>query len=87
MKIHELKLSSIYFEDIAYHNKTFEYRTNDRDFKVGDILHLREINNKIEYTNREILCKVTYILKGVFKLNEMCIMSIQVLSIEWSIGD
>jgi hypothetical protein len=38
----ELKVLIPYYEDIISGIKTFEVRKNDRDFKVGDILKLRE---------------------------------------------
>ena len=34
--IHQLKIESKYFEDIASGKKTFEVRNNDRNFIVGD---------------------------------------------------
>jgi ASC-1-like (ASCH) protein len=39
---HDLKILPQYFEEVYNGNKTFEIRKNDRDFKVGDILMLRE---------------------------------------------
>ena len=42
MTIHKLKLNAAYYDDSASGIKTFEIRKNDRDFKVGDILELRE---------------------------------------------
>lgn len=43
---HELKCYSQYFQRICSGQKTFEIRKNDRDFQVGDILHLREFDMK-----------------------------------------
>lgn len=40
MKIHELKLDTKYFDDVASGKKTFEIRKNDRQFQVGDVLAL-----------------------------------------------
>lgn len=40
--IHELKITSIPFMAILDGTKTHEYRKNDRQFKVGDYLRLRE---------------------------------------------
>ena len=55
---HDLKTWPIYFQAILDHAKTFEIRKNDRDFKVGDILMLREYEPVSEqYTGREV-CKV-----------------------------
>lgn len=42
MDIHKLKLITDYYDDSASGIKTFEIRKNDRDYKVGDILELRE---------------------------------------------
>lgn len=42
MKEHELKCWPAFFDDVASGKKTFEVRQNDRDYKVGDVLFLRE---------------------------------------------
>lgn len=45
--------------------KTFEVRKNDRNFKKGDILILKEWDNeKQEYTGRQMARGVSYILNG-----------------------
>ncbi len=69
--LHQLKIKSEYFLDVASGKKTFEVRRNDRDFHVGDFLGLNEltehaVNNKGEHmeTGRFILAKVTYVLKN-----------------------
>jgi len=65
MEVHILKTWSEYFEEVFLGRKTFEIRKNDRNFKVGDALFLREWDNsKDSFTGREVLKKVTYILKG-----------------------
>lgn len=58
---HELKIKPEYFRAIANGFKTFEVRFNDRNFLVYDILHLKEYADG-EYTGREIIAEVTYIL-------------------------
>ena len=63
MKKHELKTVNPYFDKVWEGLKTFEVRENDRDFKVGDTLILKEWDYKNElYTRREIRAEVTYIL-------------------------
>jgi len=61
MKTHKLKILPEYFNKVVEGTKTFEVRLNDRDFKIGDCLVLKEWNNG-EYTNREYNATVTYIL-------------------------
>ena len=50
--IHELKIQSEYFVAVNNKTKTFEIRKNDRDFKVGDKILLREIDSCGKYTGR-----------------------------------
>jgi hypothetical protein len=60
---HELKTWPDYFCALLDGSKTFEYRRNDREFKVGDVLRLREWEPTFQqYTGREMNRKVTYIL-------------------------
>lgn len=61
-RFHDLKISCDYFDDVRRGYKTFEVRYNDRKFKVGDVLLLREVNKKGIYTKRELLCEVSYLL-------------------------
>ena len=82
MMTHELKTWPEYFESILTGEKTFEIRKNDRDFKRGDILILREWSPETEqYTGRYIHRVVTYILDPKNALNvdfgEHVIMSIK----------
>ena len=63
---HELKSWPDYFEPIFNGNKTFDIRKNDRAFKVGDYVLLREWNDQTSgYTGREIRKRISYILHGV----------------------
>lgn len=69
---HELKTWPGYFEEIFMGHKTFEIRKNDRDFKKGDILILKEyIPSTKEYTGRQMARNVLYLLDGgVFGIEE-----------------
>ncbi len=60
---HSLKTVNPYFEAVWQGLKTFEVRENDRDYKVGDLLCLKEWDYKGErYTEREVTVEITYIL-------------------------
>lgn len=60
--VHILKTWPEYFEAVRQERKTFEIRENDRDFKVGDWLHLKEwCPDSKDYTARELLARVTYL--------------------------
>lgn len=79
-KTHRLKCRMPFFEDVLLGIKPFEYRLNDRDFGVGDVIILDEINDNLEYTGRSFQVEVTYMLKyfpGLMK--DYCIMAIKVL--------
>lgn len=66
MKVHELKIWRKYFNEIIYGWKNFEVRKNDRNFQVGDILHLKETYDDTDkYTGFELLVEVKYIHKGL----------------------
>lgn len=65
MTIHYLKTAPEFFEKCWKREKNFEVRNNDRNFKVGDIVCLREYDIKKElYTGRRLMTKITYVLKG-----------------------
>lgn len=42
VRVHNLKVWPEFFDEIMAGNKTFEIRYNDRDYRVGDLLVLRE---------------------------------------------
>lgn len=76
---HELKIAPCYFHKIATRIKTFELRKNDRCYKDGDSLVLREYNGVLEkYTGNIITCDVPYVfLGGGLGLDkDYCILSI-----------
>ena len=58
---HNLKTLPIYFDAVKSGKKTFEIRSNDRDFKVGDIMILNKWDGK--YIDEDVIkLKITYIL-------------------------
>ena len=46
MKIHKLKIKDKYYQDLIRGRKLFELRKNDRDYKVGDLIHFVGINGE-----------------------------------------
>jgi Domain of unknown function (DUF3850) len=59
---HELKSWPMFFEPVLRREKTFEIRFNDRGYKVGDTLLLREWDpNTKKYSGREVRRRVLYV--------------------------
>ena len=59
---HELKCLPEFFNPAFCGEKPFEIRLNDRDFKVGDTILLREYDNKKDrFTGDWVYQKITYI--------------------------
>ena len=65
MAAHNLKLKTEYVTEVMYGEKTFELRKNDRDFKVGDLIHFTDTEGKELICNEDNIFKITYILKDV----------------------
>lgn len=78
MKVHELKTVQPWFDLVAEGKKKFELRKNDRDFKWGDILVLREYNPRTEtYMGNDIVVRVIGVLEQFVGLQQgYCILSI-----------
>jgi hypothetical protein len=71
MAHHDLKTWPEFFQAIIENRKPFEYRLNDRDYKVDDVLHLQEWVpaedgelgvREGRYTGREVWKRVSYVL-------------------------
>lgn len=83
---HELKTWPEFFNATRNGEKKFELRRNDRDFKVGDQLFLKEWNPEVTqscnvqgYTGRELLVRVDYIMDDAHRFGldpDFIIMSI-----------
>lgn len=61
-KIHNIKCEPESFSDIEYGLKNFEIRKNDRDYRQGDYVVLREYDG--EYTGRTLFRAITYVWHG-----------------------
>lgn len=59
MTVHELKITPKYFVSVVEGEKTFEIRKDDRGYKVGDLLHLKEFDRE-SFTGKSVLVEVTY---------------------------
>ena len=61
--VHTLKSWSMFFSDILTGARTSDIRcTDDRRFKVGDFMMLREYDPvKADYTGRSRMVEITYI--------------------------
>jgi hypothetical protein len=59
--VHELKTWPEFFKSVASGDKDFEIRKDDRDFRVRDILWLREWDPaNADYTGRELYRQIKY---------------------------
>lgn len=95
MKIHELKILPQYFKEVEENKKTFELRKDDRDYKVGDVLLLKEWNpnetyttvddEETHYSGKKVVRIITNILRdidpaiGISSLDGYAILSIKEL--------
>ncbi|MHC5674671.1 ASCH/PUA domain-containing protein [Nostoc sp.] len=66
MSTHNLKTWMPFYQDVIEGCKTFELRKNDRDYQVGDILNLIEVDPSYELalTGRQTNKEVVYLLTG-----------------------
>jgi hypothetical protein len=73
MTDHILKTDPAVFQAVVSGEKTWEIRYNDRDYQVGDILHLKETaytgaemnaGKPLIYTGNSLIVDVIYIFKG-----------------------
>lgn len=66
MAEHKIKIRKMYYDAVLSGEKTFEIRKNDRDYKVGDIIHFVLIADNgdmiIPHNPKEY--KITYVFHG-----------------------
>lgn len=84
MNTHELKIQSNCFEEVVLGNKRAEVRRDDRNFKVGDILILKEVfycRETVVATGREVSVEVTHKTEGgKFGIKSgFCVLSFKIL--------
>lgn len=80
-KVHELRLAHMWFPDIASGRKRFELLKNDKGFKIGDGLRLKEYADGKE-TGRYIDADIVYMLEDYTGLiEEYCILGIEVVRV------
>ncbi len=81
---HELKTDAPVFDPVLTGEKTHEIRFNDRDFKVGDLILLRETQYTgaemkagapLIYTGRKLLKKISHVLTGYGLMDGWVILS------------
>jgi hypothetical protein len=63
VRVHPLKTDHDPFDALFSGSKTAEYRRNDRDFQIGDQLHLRETHKGI-FTGRTVIAVITHMQMG-----------------------
>lgn len=74
-QLHEVHLGTGFFGEALTNRKTFEIRKNDRDYRVGDLLKMKEYANG-EETGREIIKYISFILEENGPLMEgYCILA------------
>ena len=77
MKLHILKIKDKYYQDLIRGRKSFELCKNDRDYKVGDLIHFVGINGE-EYNYNVYI--IVYVLKDVPEYGldkDYCILGIR----------
>jgi ribosomal protein L37AE/L43A len=63
-RVHDLKVWPDFYARLATGEKTFELRKDDRGYRAGDWLRLREWSSHGGYSGREMTREVTYLARG-----------------------
>lgn len=78
IRCHKLKTLKPFFNDVLSGIKSFEVRRYDKDFKIGDILFLSELENKNLYSGRSVAVRITYIMTdSEYVKKDLCILGIE----------
>ena len=72
-RTHDLKTVQPHFDALKSGLKRFEIRKNDRNFQVGDYLHLQEYDIEKGYSGEDLFFKVSFILYDETFLQEGCV--------------
>lgn len=80
---HNLKMWPEFFDDVASGRKPFEYRRDDRNYQIGDTLHIEEFQPMLgSYTGRSCDVDVTYVQRQTRNMEKIglpegfCILAI-----------
>lgn len=80
MTIHDIKIHEQFFDDVQSGAKKSELRHDDRNYKTGDMLMIREYNPLIDsYTERVIMAVITHIYRGPNLPNDYAILSLRIM--------
>jgi hypothetical protein len=90
LREHELKCWPEFFQALVTGEKTFELRKDDRGYRYGDVLWLREWRRERivdgvgigNYTGREMRRTVTYVLSGFGLQPDFVCLGLAVLDTE-----
>ena len=80
-KLHTLKIEQRWYQAVIDEKKKAEFRINDRDYQVGDLIHFTDVNGE-EYDGMFNLFTITHILPirevkiGESKLDDYVVLSI-----------
>jgi hypothetical protein len=62
-RVHELKVQTQFWDDLWNFRTTAQLRQDDRQYRVGDVLDLREYNPQFGFTGMNCRRRVTHILR------------------------
>lgn len=83
VKVHELKIVPEYFRAVKEGKKKFEIRKNDRNFKVGEYIDLREYSGDKGYTGNRLCLKIVYMIESDWFQQGLkdgyCVLGIEVI--------